>query len=280
MKKVYSIKYILLFVLFFISPLSFGSIDCVYDIAYSNQNLEAKERESFQKKFSYDFETKTSESLSFQGHKILLWKNEQYLLIKLLVNGSREAITGQYLLNAPQIRLRYGKDIDLNCKGYKSAALVTETKAAVQMDDQTDLEGLAEKVKLELQKDLIFPYVQPEEIQLMRSLFFQDKKIKTASSELAPKMPWCALRIQLTRDENTTLNKGETLNPVHFEKFENNSYFTTFSYSFVDFSSGKKMGAQRLYNPFTFNCNFLRGQVLNNDNLRDIVGNYLKLIKY
>ena len=147
------------------------------------------------------------------------------------------------------------------------------------MDDQTDLAAIGENIKLELQRDLIFPNVQPEEIQLMRTLFFQDKKVKTASSELTPKMPWCALRIQLTRDENTTLNKKETLTPVHFEQLENNSYFTTFSYSFVDFSSGKKMGGQRLYNPFTFNCNLLRGQSFNNDNLGDVVGDYLRLIK-
>jgi len=74
------------------------------------------------------------------------------------------------------------------------------------------------------------------------------------------------------------VSAGEIFTPVHFTQHNNNSYFTTYSYSFVDFASGKKYGSTRLYNPFLFNCNILRGMAFSHDTFSSIVGRYLKLL--
>ena len=239
---------------------SANTFKCVLDTAHSKSNSESK--------FLFEFDTSkdTSKSLEFKDYRFLVWLSGDSLMVKLKGGEFPKAISVQFSSQQPQARFHYGSDFDFSC----------EQKSGINSQKKvTDFSTLGENVKIKVQKGLDYPYHQPEEVELMRTLFFQDKKVHTESSSLVPKLPWCSLRIQLSRNENTKVKAGEVFNPVSYQTHNNNSYFTTFSYSFVDFSTGKKMGATRLYNPFMLNCNLLRGMVFNQENIESVVGEYL-----
>ncbi len=221
--------------------------------------------------FTYDSEKDNSKSLQFKDYRFLIWASEGSLMLKLMGGEFAKALSIQFSLDQSQARFHYGNDFDFNCE--------SDSESSAAADSLNDLSALKEKVKISILSDLTFPYHQPEEVDLMRTLFFQEKKVFDESAKLVPKLPWCSLRVQLSRNENTVIEKGELFSPQGLETHQNNSYFTTYSYSFVDFSSGKKMGATRLYNPFMLNCNLLRGMSFSAENLESIVGNYLKISK-
>ncbi len=218
---------------------------------------------------SFDFDTTkdTSKSLQLKDYRFLIWGSGDYLMIKIKGGEFSKALSTQFALTQDQARFHYGEDLDFSCKKKTSTAGKSISDYALAQDN----------IKIKVLQDILFPYQQLEEVELMRTLFFQDKKIYSESSKLIAKLPWCSLRIQLSRNEDTTVKAGEAFTPVSFETHNNNSYFTTFSYSFVDFASGKKRGTTRLYSPFIFNCNILRGMTFNHDTLESIVGKYLDI---
>ncbi|MCR9205224.1 MAG: hypothetical protein NXH75_11635, partial [Halobacteriovoraceae bacterium] len=153
----------------------------------------------------------------------------------------------------------------------------TSAQKALELGPDKSIDQFQEKLKLVVADDLTFMWDQPEENQMMRTLFFQAGKIFIESAKMEQRMPWCSLRLQLKRNENTMVKKGESFTPVSFQKQENNTYFTTYSYSFVDFSEGKKKGEQLLYSPFMFSCNILRGMPYKLDTFKSVVGEKLTL---
>ncbi len=250
-----------LFILPYARATSFG---CVFNTQHSKGDKASKDHI-----LSFDFDTSkdTSKSLQLQDYRFLIWGSGDYLMIKIKGGEFSKALSSQFSLSQDQARFHYGEDLDFSCK-----KKMNSSKGSI-----SDYASAQDKIKIKVVQDILFPYQQLEEVELMRTLFFQDKKIYSESSKLIPKLPWCSLRIQLSRNEDTTVNKGEAFTPVSFETHNNNSYFTTYSYSFVDFASGKKRGMTRLYSPFIFNCNVLRGMTFNHDTLESIVGKYLDI---
>ena len=222
--------------------------------------------------FTFNPQKDTSKSLKFSDYRFLIWTSDNMLMIKIKGGDFPKALSVQFALEQKVIRFHYGSDFDFRCENRGHISTVRANPALDDFSKQED------KIKLEVSKNLTFSYSQPEEVELMRTLYFQQKKLYSSSTKLNAKLPWCSLRIQLSRNEDTLVEVGEIFTPVRFNQHNNNSYFTTYSYSFVDFSSGKKYGSTRLYNPFMFNCNVLRGMTFNRDTFSSIVGNYLKIL--
>lgn len=220
--------------------------------------------------FSFDPQKDSSKSLQFSSYRFLVWSSKDMLMVKIKGGEFDKALSVQFGLDQKAARFHYGKDFDFLCENQNNSADKENPK-------HIDIAKLKDQIKLQVGSNLVFPYSQPEEVDLMRTLYFQEKKIHTESAKLNPKLPWCSLRIQLSRNEDTMVNAGEVFTPIRFDEHNNNSYFTTYSYSFVDFSSGKKYGSTRLYNPFMFTCNILRGMKFNGDTFSSITGKYLNI---
>ncbi|MAF77626.1 MAG: hypothetical protein CME60_05635 [Halobacteriovoraceae bacterium] len=240
-----------------------NEFNCTVNISHSNPSASDSRFP-----FTFNSEKDTSKSLQFKDYRFLVWKSDASLMIKIKGGVFKEALSVQFGLDQKQARFHYGKDFDFDC----SQKAIADSSHTLKKID-----GAKENIVVKVTHNLTFPYNQSEEVELMRTLYFQDEKIYSESSKLIPKLPWCSLRIQLSRNEDTTVKAGEEFIPVSYDGHNNNSYFTTHSYSFVDFASGKKRGSKRLYNPFMFNCNVLRGMDFNGDTFASIVGNYLKI---
>jgi len=246
---------------------------CVLNTAAKKKSMTASEVGQFIKKFSYDAKKEVGKSIKLDPYKLIVWKKEKFLNVKLVGGPFKKPLSIQFSAEQKVSRFNYGGDLDLECvNGARNA-----TAAALELTSQKNLEPFGEKILVAVKKPIVFRYLQTEESQKMRTVFFQDGNLFTASSRLEKKLPWCLLRIQLKRDEDTTIPKGDEFNPVSFQKQENSTYFTTYSYSFVDFGAGKKKGEKLHYNPFMMDCNILRGMPFKAQVFSDIVGDYLGL---
>lgn len=249
------------------------SLNCTLNIAADKKSLPISEISKNVASFSYDADKEVGKNIELAPYKLILWKKAPHLNLKFIGGDFKKPITIQFDLKQKNIRFQYGASLNFFCLQGEQ----TEAQKATQISPKKPIDQFQEKVLFEVTEGLTFIYNQPEESQMMRTLFFQSGKTYINSHELEQRLPWCSLRVQLKRNEDTLVNKGEEFSPLSFQKQENNTYFTTFSYSFVDFANGKKAGEKNLYNPFMLTCNVLRGMPYQLDVFESIVGRFLKV---
>lgn len=247
--------------------------NCVLNADASKKTLSASEVGKVLKKFTYDSKKEVGKSIKLDPYKLIVWKKDNYLNAKFIGGVFKKPFSIQFSASQKQSRFVYGGKLDFECIN----GGLSSTAESLKVSKDKDLEPFGAKVLVQVQRPVVFRYLQSEETQKMRTVFFQNGKLFTASNRMEKKLPWCLLRIQLKRDEDTTIQKGDSFKPVGFQKQENSSYFTTYSYSFVDFGAGKKVGEKLLYNPFMMACNILRGMPFKGQAFQDIVGDYLEL---
>lgn len=247
--------------------------NCTLNKAFDQKSLAHNEVKNHVKVFSYNATKEVGKNIELPPYKLLLWKKDKDLNVKFIGGEFKKPLSIQFALGQEHLRFHYGAHLDFECSGKGQ----TDAQKALELSADKEISQFQEKLKLVVTKELTFVWNQPEENQMMRTLFFQNGKIFIESSSMEQKMPWCSLRVQLKRNEDTAVKTGESFTPVSFQKQENNTYFTTFSYSFVDFSKGKKTGEQLLYSPFMFSCNILRGMPYKLDTFKSIVGEHLGL---
>jgi hypothetical protein len=224
------------------------------------------------KSFKFLPYSETSKLIELGTTKLIMWKTDKSLNIKLTGGSFKEPLSTYYSLEQLELRLKYGNFTELQC----IKLLSKKNKETVEISND---ELLGDNVKFKILVDLVFPYAQKEAIDTMRVLHFQNKNIFKSSQQLQPKTSWCSLQIQITRDENTTMRKRTELIPVSFDKYSNNSQFNSFSYSFVDFSEGKVKGAKTRFRPFMLTCNLPKGEEFSKKSFYKIVGDFIEILK-
>lgn len=264
----------LIFCLSFLSQNLFAKkvFNCTLNKAFDKKTLGHSEVKQHVKTFTYNT-SEVGKNIELSPYKLLMWKKAKSLNVKFIGGEFKKPLSIQFELKQSHLRFHYGAHLDFECtsKGQTTA------QKALELGPDKSISQFQEKLQLVVADDLTFMWNQPEENQMMRTLFFQAGKIFIESAKMEQRMPWCSLRLQLKRNENTMVKKGETFTPVSFQKQENNTYFTTYSYSFVDFSKGKKKGEKLLYSPFMFSCNILRGMPYKLDTFKSVVGEKLTL---
>lgn len=253
--------------------LAAATFNCTFNIDAKKSKLNSGELKAKVKSFAFDTVKEVGKNIALGPYKLLIWDKDQFVNTKLIGGDFKKPLSLQFSLNQKVIRFNYGGDVNFECLQNQ----LTSAQKATDLTKDKDIATFQENLKIEVASSITFRYFQTEEVQLMRTLFFQNGKVFTDSERMERKLPWCSLRIQLNRNEDTIVKKGETFSPITFQKQENNSYFTTYSYSFVDFNKGKKMGEKLLYSPYMFSCNILRGMSYKLDTFNSIVGDYFSL---
>jgi len=255
------------------TSISAATLNCTFNIDAKKSKLTGSELKTKVKSFSFDTVKEVGKNISLGPYKLVIWDKDKFVNAKIIGGDFKKPLSLQYSLSQKVIRFNYGGDIDFQCLQNE----LTSAQKATGLTKDKDIGTFQENLKIQVASPITFRYFQTEEVQLMRTLFFQNGKVFTDSERMERKLPWCSLRIQLNRNEDTIVQKGEVFNPITFQKQENNSYFTTYSYSFVDFNKGKKMGEKLLYSPYMFSCNILRGMTYKLDTFKSIVGDYFSL---
>lgn len=248
-------------------------LNCTLNQAADKKSLGSDELSRNVKSFSYKVDKEVGKNIELSPYKLIIWKKSPHINVKFLGGDFKKPLTVQFSEQQEKLRFNYGTTLDFQC----SLTGQTSAQKAMTLGPDKRIDQFQEKVTFEAANSFKFTYNQSEETQMMRTIFFQSGKIFVNSEEMERKLPWCSLRVQLKRNEDTTIKKGESFSPVSFQKQENNTYFTTYSYSFVDFSSGKKVYDEHLYTPFMLRCNILRGMPYKLDIFKAIVGSYLTI---
>lgn len=248
-------------------------LSCTFNKMADAKSLTASQIKEHTKSFIYNVDKEVGKNIALDPYKLIIWKKSPHMNVKFMGGDLKEPLTIQFSEKQENLLFQYGKKINFKCQSKG----MTEAQKATSLTSEKNIDQFQENVVFTTTQNLVFPYYQPEESQRMRTLYFQNGKIFKESTSMEQKMPWCSLRVQLKRDEDTTVKSGEVFVPVSFQKQENNNYFTTFSYSFVDFSKGKKVGEKHLYSPFMLNCNILRGMPYKLSTWQSVVGPYLNI---
>jgi hypothetical protein len=248
-------------------------LNCTLNKAADKKTLPISEVSKNVKSLSYDVDKEVGKNIELSPYKLIIWKKSPHLNMKLIGGEFKKPLTIHFSLKQKNLRFKYGQSLDFSCQFDGQ----TEAQKATQISTKKPIEIFQERVLFEVTENLTFKFNQPEESQMMRTLYFQGGKTYIDSQRMESRLPWCSLRVQLKRNEDTIVNKGEEFSPLTFQKQENNTYFTTFSYSFVDFVKGKKAGEKNLYSPFMLTCNILRGMPYKVDIFKAIVGPFLKV---
>ena len=206
--------------------------NCVLNTAAKLKKMNASQVATHIKKFSYNSKKEVGKSIKLDPYKLIIWQKEGYLNAKFIGGIFKKPLSIQFSATQNQSRFNYGGNLDLECLNGQTS----KTASALTLNKGKDLEPFGEKISVVVKKPITFSYYQTEETQKMRTVFFQNGKLFSASNRMEKKLPWCLLRVQLKRDENTVVNTGDEFNPLGFQKQENSAYFTTYSYSFVDFN--------------------------------------------
>lgn len=266
---------VLLSLLIGLAPLATAApaLNCTFNKLADAKSLTATQIKEHTKSFIYNVDKEVGKNIALGPYKLIIWKKSPHMNVKFVGGEFKSPITIQFSEKQETLRFQYGAKLNFSCQSKGQ----TTAQKATSLTPEKNIDQFQENVVFTTAKNLVFPYYQPEENQRMRTLYFQNGKVYKESGAMEKKLPWCSLRVQLKRDEDTTVKSGESFVPVSFQKQENNNYFTTFSYSFVDFSKGKKRGEKHLYSPFMLNCNILRGMPYKLKTWQSVVGPYLKV---
>ncbi len=223
-------------------------------------------------KLSYDTRVDVGKSIKHASHDLLLWHEDDKL--KVMVRGGQLKKPESSAIKLEEEKLTWALSTGPKFQCQKDI----EKKESLSLEKLKNLADAKEKLQIKILKDLKFRAVQTEENQLMRTLFFQNGNVYINSNDMERRLNWCSLRVQLKEKKDTQILPGEIFKPLTFQVQENSSYFTTYSYSFVDFGKGKKSGETSRYAPFLFTCNLLRGMPYNLESFKSVVGEYLTFI--
>ncbi len=260
---------------------------CSIDLRQPGESFSPEEKHLYLRDFDFDTQSKQGKIIEYKGMKLLIWGKEQNLFLKL--KGGEQGIAPlliQFPMTSKEKKekgqnyyFKVGLRTQIYCDPQNSKGKQNKAKLKeMQVDDK--LLASEKSIIFQIQDYLTFPHEQAEENGMMRTLFFQNGKIHESSSRLDSKSHWCGLRVQIQEKKSTFMDKGAQLTPLSFQKLQNNSNFDNYSYSFVDFSSGKSSLEQKGgWKPFSLECNIIRGATLHYALFKSITGNKIKISK-
>lgn len=245
LKKSFLCLYFIFFLIF--SPLTFSKeFNCHLNNTKIRPNLNKGPGFLFNSK-KYQ---KRNFKINFKEVTVLMWSRNDLIHILLGSNKERVSIKTSFSLNRSQFFLTMNPSVKLKCIARKS---VSKSDKAKQGNSLT-IPSTGDNLIVEIKKDLLFKYYTEDGFELSRSLIFQNGKVYNKTRPPSKKDPWCLFRIEFKLNEDTLVPLGTKIPIKRAEVFKNNEDFTVFSYSFVDFATGKKGMETSRFVPFSIEC--------------------------
>ena len=188
--------------------------------------------------------------INFKEVTLLMWSRNDLIHLLLGSNKKRVSIKTSFSLNRSQFFLTMNPSVKLQCIARKGVSKSEEAKQGNSFTIPSNEGNLI----VEIKKDLLFEYYTEDGFELSRSLIFQNGKVFNKTRPPSKKDPWCLFRIEFKLNEDTLVPIGTKIPVKRAEVFKNNENFTVFSYSFVDFATGKKGMETSRFVPFSIEC--------------------------
>ncbi len=221
---------------------------------FSCQLTQTKISQSVEKGPTFLFNSKNYQKgnfkINFKETTVLMWKRGD--LIHLLLGSSKKkvSIKTSFSLKRTEFSLTLNPSVRLKCNSRKDS----KVEEKVKQTNGLTIPSTGDDLIVEIKKDLLFRYYTKDGFELSRSLIFQKGKIYNQTRAPSKKDPWCLFRIEFKLNEDTLVPNKTKIPVKRAEVFKNNENFTVFSYSFVDFATGKKGMETSRFVPFSIEC--------------------------
>ena len=222
------------------------------------------------KKFQFTPAPGKSKKIDFKSMTLMVWGVDDLIFLKFKGGEQKNALTTSYSNSRKDFSLEIGRYTKITCGGVKP-------RKVVALDKNQLIEKSGDKLVFHIQKYLTFPFRQAEEVEQMRTIFFQNGQTHEKSDYLDKKLHWCSLRVRIHQKQSTFMDKGDQFKTIQYNNFSNNDQFVNHSFSFVDFGAGKKTQVRNSFSPFNFQCSIIKGVPFTFKLFNQVTGDYFKL---
>lgn len=250
-------KWITLIVLFFSTNLWSQTYLCSINLAKPGTTVPRAEVKNYIRDFHFNFTKDKGKKVKFKDVSVLILAQADTIIVKLINTKTKVEVSTFYKKTQKEFRLIMSGHKEVNCKTQDvwdkqdKVGLATIQHKNIK---KTKLDEFKELVIFKVKTPLVFKYNQKQVSGRMRPIIFQEGYVYTADHELDQTKNWCILTFQVKRDEDTTIQKYTELIPDSFRKYSNNETSTSYSYSFVNASTGKKGLENSRWAAFSFEC--------------------------
>ena len=254
-------RIILIFWLLFVTNALGKSFYCQLNIAPVGKLMDAKEAKNYLRFFTFDTSSLRGKKISFKDKTVLIWNKKNLVHISLF--SGRKKVTVKTNFSPSR------KTFQLNVSPYTELLCTSKGKTNIQKE----LKGIpvsGKNVVVKIKRPLLFKYYTEDGYEMTRTLIFQKGKISNRHLPPLKNESWCLFRIEFKLNEDTLVPKGTLIPVKRAETLQNNKNFKVYSYSFVDFSTGKKGMETSRFVPFSLECKIRSEEVFSRELLKKI----------
>ena len=232
---------------------------CTLNIAPAGMTVSSGQIKEYIRTFEYDYSSKSGRSTKIKDISVFIFKSKKRLYVQFEDKKKKLQLVTFFRPSQEEILLKVRPNTEFKCvsgKKLKNGGLGrAESLLHQKMTDETDLQKLGQMVKLEALNNWKIKWFQQNVNGSMRPILWSNGNVYTADNRSKLKNDYCIFNFNLKLTENTFVPKGKVFEPLNMEVYKNNKTHTVYSYSFVDFGSGKKNTGTSRYSPFSFECN-------------------------
>ena len=188
--------------------------------------------------------------VNFKEATLLIWRRGDFVHLLLGSSKKKVSVKTSFSLERSQFSLTLNPSVKLKCIARKG----TSETNKIEKNNDFNIPSTGDNLIVEIKRDLLFRYYTKDGFELSRSLIFQKGKVYNQTRAPSKKDPWCLFRIEFKLNEDTLVPNKTKIPVKRAEVFKNNENFTVFSYSFVDFATGKKGMETSRFVPFSIEC--------------------------
>ncbi|MDC0254659.1 hypothetical protein OAK75_07150 [Bacteriovoracales bacterium] len=238
---------------------------CQLNIAPVGKQIVAKDHLRF---FTFDTTALKGKKISFKDKTILIWNKKGLIHIGLFSGRKKVTVNTSFSPSRQSFQLNVSPHTELLCTSKRKTTVNSQ-------GIPTSGKGVVVKIK----RPLLFKYYTLDGYEMTRTLIFQKGKITNSHLPPLKDTSWCLFRIEFKLNEDTLVPKGISIPVKRAEMLQNNKDFKVYSYSFVDFATGKKGMETSRFVPFSLECKIKSEEVFSRELLRVITNSSFEITR-
>tara|TARA_B100000029_G_scaffold479573_1_gene526783 strand:- start:567 stop:1343 length:777 start_codon:yes stop_codon:yes gene_type:complete len=256
-------KTFLILWLLFITNAMGKNFYCQLNTAPVGKLIEAKDYLRF---FTFDSSALKGKKISFKDKTILIWNKKGLIHISLFSGRKKVTVKTSFSPTRQTFQLDVSPHTELLCT----------SKRKEKVSQGIPVSG--KDIFIKIRRPLLFKYYTEDGYEMTRTLIFQKGKISNRHLPLLQNESWCLFRIEFKLNEDTLVPKGIKIPVKRAETFQNNKSFKVYSYSFVDFATGKKGMETSRFVPFSLECKIKTEEVFSKELLNNITNSSFEIM--
>ncbi len=206
--------------------------------------------------FTFDTTSLKGKKIVFKDKTLFIWNKKNLVYVNLFSGRKKVSVKTSFSPSRKTFQLNVSPHTELLCT----------SKGKVSQEIPVSGKNVVVKIK----RPLLFKYYTSDGYEMTRTLIFQKGKITNSHLPPLKDTSWCLFRIEFKLNEDTLVPKGISIPVKRAETLQNNKDFKVYSYSFVDFATGKKGMETSRFVPFSLECKVKSGEVFSRELLNNI----------